>query len=93
MTTYAVATLRMKDPESMAAYREKAAEALARHGGNIVQASTDLSLIEGTGPLPDGIAVLSFPDREAAHAWISDPDLTETHALRTTGADTQITLL
>ncbi|WP_300032404.1 DUF1330 domain-containing protein [uncultured Roseobacter sp.] len=93
MTTHAVATLHLKDPEAMAAYREKAGAALARHGGAIVQASTDLTTIEGDAALPDGIAVLSFPDREAAYAWINDPDLTETHALRTTGAKTQITLL
>ena len=93
MTTYAIATLRVKNPEKLAAYREKASDALARHGGSVVQASTDLSLIEGAGPLPDGVAVLSFPDRDAAHAWINDPELAATHALRTEGADTQIALL
>ena len=93
MTTFAIATLRVKNPETLAAYREKAADALARHGGSVAQASTELSLIEGTGPLPDGVAVLSFPDREAARAWINDPELASTHALRTQGADTQITLL
>lgn len=93
MTTHAVATLKMKDPEALAAYREKAGAALARHGGAILQASTELTRLEGDQPLADGVAILTFPDRGAARAWIDDPELADTHALRTKGAQTLITLL
>ncbi|MDW3223190.1 MAG: DUF1330 domain-containing protein [Paracoccaceae bacterium] len=93
MTTHAVATLTLKDPEALAAYREKAGAALARHGGAILQASTELTRLEGDQPLADGVAILTFPDRGAAQSWIDDPDLAETHALRTKGARTLITLL
>ncbi|MGC3938895.1 DUF1330 domain-containing protein [Roseobacter sp. EG26] len=93
MTAHAVATLKMKDPAALAAYREKASAALARHGGAILQASTELLRLEGDQALPDGVAILTFPDRGAAQAWIDDPDLIETHALRTKGAETLIALL
>ncbi|MFK7879838.1 DUF1330 domain-containing protein [Roseobacter sp.] len=93
MTAHAVATLKLKDPEALAAYREKAGAALARHGGAILQASTDLKRLEGEKPLPDGVAILTFPDRGAAQAWIDDPELVETHSLRNKGAETQIVVL
>ncbi|WP_299735091.1 DUF1330 domain-containing protein [uncultured Roseobacter sp.] len=93
MTAHAVATLKLKDPEALAAYREKAGAALARHGGAVLQASTELTRLEGAQSLPDGVAILTFPDRDAAQAWIDDPELAETHALRTRGAETLIALL
>lgn len=93
MTAYAVVTLKLKDPEKLAAYRGKAGAALARHDGAVLQASTELKRLEGDHSLPDGIAILTFPDRDAAQAWIDDPALVETHALRTKGAETLIALL
>ncbi|WP_299625564.1 DUF1330 domain-containing protein [uncultured Tateyamaria sp.] len=82
MTTHAVVLLKVSNPETLALYREKAAEALARHGGSVVQASPEPSVLEGTAPTPDMMALLQFPDRAAAQAWKADPDLQDIHALR-----------
>ncbi|WP_299042578.1 DUF1330 domain-containing protein [uncultured Tateyamaria sp.] len=82
MTTHAVVMLRITNPDSLAQYRELAANALARHGGEVVQASPDLSILEGAPILPDALAVVRFPDRAAAEAWMADPDLQSVHALR-----------
>ncbi|WP_299148677.1 DUF1330 domain-containing protein [uncultured Tateyamaria sp.] len=93
MTTHAVAMFRVTNAESLTAYREKAADALARHGGQVVQASPDLKVLEGNPVVPDAIAVVSFPDRAAAEAWISDPDLADVHALRRGAGNSEIILL
>ncbi len=93
MTTHAVATLTVTNPESLAAYREKAGAALAKHGGAILQASGDLAIIEGEGTLPTAIALLSFPSKDAAQAWMNDPALSDVHALRRGSGTTTITLL
>ncbi len=93
MTAHAIVTLTIKSPEKIAAYREKAAEALAKHGGQVVQASKEPALIEGETELPDMAAVLSFPDRASALAWKNDPALHDLHALRQgSGASTIILL-
>ena len=93
MTTHAIVTLKISTPEKLAAYRDKAADALAKHGGTVLQASRDLSVIEGAVELPDLIAILAFPDQAAALAWINDPLLQDVHALRQGCGETSITLL
>ena len=93
MTTHAIATMKITAPETLAAYREKAAQALARHGGSVLQASAKLDLIEGDAGLPDAAALLAFPDRDAALAWINDPELASVHALRRGGGQSSIILL
>lgn len=82
MTTLAIFTLEMTEPETFQAYAKHGGEALARHGGTALQASKELTALEGEFTLPDLAVVLSFPDREAALAWHKDPDLAEVHALR-----------
>ena len=79
---YAIVHLTITNPDSLAAYRDHAADALARHGGKVESAAKALTVLEGTPATPDLCAVLSFPDKAAAMAWIEDPDLAEVHALR-----------
>ncbi|WP_298360374.1 DUF1330 domain-containing protein [uncultured Litoreibacter sp.] len=82
MTIHAVAYIHVTNPEKMAAYREKGADALAKHGGTVIQASPELVVLEGDMSVPTLAAILAFPDRDAAMAWHNDPDLQDTHALR-----------
>lgn len=90
---YAYVALKITNPDMLAAYREKADEALAAHGGIVVAAKKDLVALEGTPTLPDMAAILSFPDRAAAEAWINDPALAGIHALRRGVGQSDITLL
>lgn len=90
---YAIAELTITNPTSLAAYREKAVEALSRHGGAVVQASKDLTILDGAPTLPSMVALLSFPDSEAALAWAKDPELADIHALRRNAGTSNITLL
>ncbi|WP_299140538.1 DUF1330 domain-containing protein [uncultured Tateyamaria sp.] len=93
MTTHIVVSLRVSNPDSLAKYREKATDALAVHGGSVVQASADLKTLEGSPVLPDAIAIVQFPDRSAAEAWINDPTLADVHALRRGAGGSDIILL
>lgn len=93
MTTYAVALLKITDKEALGRYREKAADALAKHGGAVVAAGPGPEVLEGDAELANVIALLSFPDADAARAWRSDPDLAEVHALRNkAGASTVLVI-
>lgn len=90
---YAYVDLKITDPESLAAYRDKAGAALARHGGAVLAASRAATALDGAPDLPDLAAILTFPDRDAAQAWIGDPDLAEVHALRRNAGRSDIVLL
>ena len=79
---YAYAKLTVSNPAALSEYREKAGAALARHGGKVEHATAETTALDGSPDLPDVAALLSFPDRAAAIAWINDETLTDVHALR-----------
>ncbi|GAB4520741.1 MAG: hypothetical protein Tsb0019_21850 [Roseibium sp.] len=93
MTVQALALITVTDRDTLSAYREKAAEALARHGGNVVAADPDPLVLEAAGDTPDIAALLSFPSADAARAWREDPELVEVHALRNRGGKSTIVVL
>ncbi len=89
---YAYVNIVVTNPDSMAAYREKAGEALTRHNGKVAAASPQQTVLEGK--LETGLGViLQFDSAEGAKAWIADKDLAETHALRNGAGQSTITLL
>ena len=93
MTSHAIVTLNITAPEQLAAYREKAADALAKYGGSVAQASREPTLLEGGPDLPHLAAVLTFPDQQSARDWIDDPALADIHALRRGSGHSTIILL
>ena len=90
---YAYAKLTVTNPESLAAYRDKAGPALARYGGKVEQASKETIALDGAPDLPDVAAILSFPDRASAEGWINDPNLADVHDLRRNAGGSDIVLL
>ena len=90
---YALVYMNITDPDRLATYREKAGAALNRHGGSVAGSTSSPTRLEGALPLPDIAAVLSFPDRAAAVAWIEDPEIAEVHALRRASTEGGIILV
>ncbi len=90
MTTYAVAHLTVRDPAKFDVYRQKAGEALAKHGGRVAAVSAQPRRLEGGLETPGAIALLAFDEPGAAETWHADPELAELHELRRAGADISI---
>jgi len=90
---YALFKAKITNPDSLAKYREKAGAALAVHGGKVETGTQDATALDGHPDMPDLAALLSFPDKAAALAWINDPDLTDLHELRRGAGETEILLL
>jgi len=90
---YAYASLTVTNPDALAAYREKAAAALAKHGGKVETATGAARAIDGAPAIPDAAALLSFPDAQAALNWANDPALADVHALRRSAGGSDIVLL
>ncbi|KZM47522.1 DUF1330 domain-containing protein [Labrenzia sp. OB1] len=93
MTVQAIALITITDRETLSTYRDKAAEALARHGGSLIVVDPDPQVLEAAGEKPDIAALMSFPNLESARAWREDPDLAATHALRNKGGKSTIVML
>lgn len=90
---YAYANIIVTGPGALDAYRAKAGDALAKHGGHVVQAAPQQTVLEGTRDETGIGAILAFETAEAAQAWINDPELDSVHALRRGAGRSTITLL
>ncbi len=89
---YVTAQLNIENRDTLDEYRSKAGPAMARHGGTVVASVPGPTLLEGKDG-PDIAALLSFPDRDAALAWINDPEIANVHALRQASGRSQILLM
>ncbi|CUH77682.1 hypothetical protein TRM7557_01487 [Tritonibacter multivorans] len=90
---YAYGNIIVSAPEQLAAYREKAADALNRHQGRVVSASPKQTVIEGDfGETGIGV-LLEFPTAQDAKNWITDPDLQSTHDLRRAAGQSNIVII
>ncbi len=90
---YAYAMLTVTNPEALAEYRDVAGAALAKHGGQVESAAREFTVLDGAPEAPNVSALLSFPNRDAAIAWSSDPELADVHALRRSAGASDILLL
>ena len=93
MPVQAIAMITVTDKEVLGAYREKAADALAKHGGSVVAADPEPLVLEAASDAPNITALLSFPSADAAKAWREDPELADIHALRNKGGKSTIVVL
>ncbi len=93
MPSYAVIQLIETDTEALAEYRAVAGAALKKHGGAPLAGGPGSEVLEDFGAGSTANVIVTFPDAEAARAWINDVDLADVHAMRRKGARTTITLL
>jgi len=93
MTVQAIAFIYVKDMEIMKQYKEKAADALARHGGKVISAGPPQEVLEAAMEVPDAMALIEFPSVEKAKAWRNDPELSHVHALRNKGGKSTILVI
>lgn len=90
---YAYAKITVTNPDALVKYRDVAGAALEKHGGKVVSAAREFTVLDGTPDMPDVVALLSFPDKDAALAWANDPELEDVHALRRSAGESDIHLL
>ncbi len=90
---YAFVELNITNTDNFDRYKLEAGKALAKHGGAPLVSSKDSTTIEGDKTAPQVAVILSFPDPEAANAWINDPELQHVHEMRKKSGDVSILLL
>src|SRR5438046_9638301 len=90
MAVLMLALMKIQSTSWMKSYFENVPSDLAEHGGRAVARSKAVVRVEGDGAVPDRVVILSFPDAQAAHAFLDDPRYVPYHEQRIGGSTSEI---
>jgi uncharacterized protein (DUF1330 family) len=68
MTAYVIVQIEVTDPERYKDYVGGVLETIEAHGGRFLARGGDLTVLEGTWPMPR-LVIIEFPSLEDAKAW------------------------
>jgi uncharacterized protein (DUF1330 family) len=78
----------------VAEYRRITAPTVKMFGGIYRTVSFNNQVVEGAaGPIPDMIAIIEFPTRDAAERWYHSPEYAEAIAVRQQGWRNRVTIV
>ena len=90
MTALMVVHMDISDRGWIERYFAEVPKLLAEYGAVSVAGSRDIRRVEGEGPIPDRVAVLSFPSMEAIDRFLADPRYQAHRAERQAGSASDI---
>ncbi|MEM7190995.1 MAG: DUF1330 domain-containing protein [Pseudomonadota bacterium] len=86
MTCYSVLAVTPTNEDWIPAYLPAANEIVAHHGGRYLARTTDHERLEGEGETAALRIIIEWPTKEAAKAFMADPDYAEHLEARTSGS-------
>lgn len=89
MSAYLIVDVDIKDAQRYESYKRAVPALIARHGGEYLVRGGGFDVLEGTWR-PTRLVLLRFPDRQALHAFLDDPDYRPLAALRHSIADSSM---
>lgn len=93
MTVYVIADVEVTDDSWVPEYAEKVHDIVHKHGGKYLSRSGNIEVLEGE-PLPNTlIALISFPNAEAAKAFANDPEYAPFGKARQDGTNSRFQLI
>ena len=93
MSAYALAQVRINDPETYQKYLAGFMPVFERHGGELLATSRNTTtVIEGEWAYPATV-IMKFPSLEAARAWCDDPDYKALAKHRHASADANLVIV
>lgn len=92
MASYLIAAVAVHDPEGYEQYRAAVPALVRKHGGEYLVRGGALEVVEGEWS-PRRLAVLRFPDRNAALAFLNDPEYLPLKEIRHRVAHTDLLLV
>ena len=90
MSVYLIAVVKVTDNSWVPEYAAKAHDIVARHGGKYLSRSGNITVLEGTPPAADVVAVIEFPTVKAAQDFANDPDYEPLARARQAGTESQL---
>lgn len=93
MTVYIVADVEVTDGAWVPEYAKNVHDIVHKHGGKYLSRSGNIEILEGE-PLPTTlIALLEFPNAEAAKAFTTDPEYASFGSARQAGSNSRFQLI
>lgn len=86
MAYYSVLAVTPTSQDWIPAYVPATGAVVAKHGGKYIARTTSHETLEGDGQSPALRVIIEWPSKEAAHAFMADPDYKEHLDARTNGS-------
>lgn len=93
MTVYVIADIKVNDDSWVPAYAASVHDIVDRHGGKYLARSGNVKTLEGEPLDTTLIALMEFPNNEAAEAFVSDPEYTPYGQARQAGSESRFQLI
>ncbi len=93
MTVYALAQLRIHDPEPYARYMARFLPILQKYNGALLAADDAPRVLEGDWWDRNKVVLMQFADTNAFRAWATSPEYTEIAKDRKAGAEAVVLLI
>lgn len=93
MKHYLIAQLKIEDDAWIPDYAANVLDLVHRHGGRYLARSGNISVLEGSPPDVDMVAILEFPSMVALQAFMADPDYAPFARSRRAGTQSHFTAI
>lgn len=93
MTAFLIASVLVKDDKWVPEYAAKVHDIAAKHGGKYLSRSGNIDILEGDPQEATLIALIQFPDKEAAMAFATDPEYAPFGKARQDGSESRFQLI
>ena len=93
MSVLFIGEMKFKNTDWIPDYLSRVPELISKHGGRYVVQTLEVERLEGTRGKADSVVVLEFPDRDAALAFMNDPEYQEPKSARVAGTTSEVILV
>lgn len=93
MSVYALAQLRIHDPERYGRYMSRFMPVLEKYNGKLLAADDAPRVLEGQWWDRNKVVLMEFADKDAFRAWASSPEYNEIAEDRRASADVVVLLI
>lgn len=93
MTAFIIASVLVTDDKWVPEYAARVHEIAAKHGGKYLSRSGNIEVLEGNQDALSLIALIQFPNKEAAKAFATDPEYAPFGKARMAGSNSTLVLI
>ena len=93
MTAFLIASVLVKVDKWVPEYAAKVHDIAAKHGGKYLSRSGNIDILEGDPQEATLIALIQFPNKEAAMAFATDPEYAPFGKARQDGSESRFQLI
>src|SRR5882724_11277492 len=93
MTAFLIADIKVTDDKWVPAYAASVHDLVHKHGGRYLSRSGNVKTLEGKPLDTSLIAIMTFPSKEAAEAFTTDPKYAPYGAARRHGSESRFQLI